>query len=137
MDETDDFPIGLVPYIPQDKFKEGKLSPEFHTKIDFAVKILKEALQKGIQFGEVLIDNWYLCRRTVEFCKRKNLYWLSNLKRDDILYRKRRKGKVKKVKRHGRKRIRRYHKVKEKLTVEKLVISLPPSCFTQMIKIYK
>ena len=134
MDETDDFPIGLVPYIPQDKFKEGKIFPEFHTKIDFAIKILKDALQKGIQFGEVLIDNWYLCRRTVEFCKRKNLYWLSNLKRDDILYRKR---KIKKVEKHGRKRIRRYRKIKEKLTVEELVISLPSSCFTQMVKIYK
>jgi len=48
MDETDDFPIGLVPYIPQDKFKEGKLSPEFHTKIDFAIRLMKDALQKGI-----------------------------------------------------------------------------------------
>ena len=44
---------------------------------------------------------------------------------------------MKKVKRHGRKRIRRYHKVKEKLTVEELVVSLPSSCFTQMVKIYK
>ena len=56
MDETNDFPIGLVPYIPQDKFK-GKGSSEFHTKIDFAIKLMKDALQKGIQFGEVLIDN--------------------------------------------------------------------------------
>ena len=91
MDETDDPPIGLVPYIPQDKFKE-KGSSEFHTKIDFAIGSMKDALQKGIQFGEVLIDNCYLCRRTVEFCERKNLHWLSNLKRDDILYRKRTRG---------------------------------------------
>ena len=61
----------------------------------------------------------------------------STLKKNDILYRKRRKGKMKKVKRHGRKRIRRYHKVKEKLSVEELVIFLPPSCFAQMVKIYK
>jgi len=133
-DETNDFSIGLVTCIPQDKFKQGKLSPEFHTKIDFAIRLMKDALQKGIQFGEVIIDNWYLYRRTVEFCKRKNLYWFSNLKKNDTLYRKR---KIKKMKKHGRKRIRRYRKIKEKLTVEELVISLPPSYFTQMVKIYK
>jgi len=73
----------------------------------------------------------------VEFCERENLHWFSTLKRNDTLYRKRTKRKVKKVKKHGRKRIRRYHKVKEKLTVEELVISLPPSCFNQMVKIHK
>ena len=41
------------------------------------------------------------------------------------------------MEKHGRKRIRRYRKIKEKLTVEELVISLPPSCFTQMAKIYQ
>jgi len=41
------------------------------------------------------------------------------------------------VKRHGRKRIRRYCKAKEKLTVKELIMSLPAFYFHQMVKIYK
>lgn len=47
VDEMSDFPIGLVPYISQDKFKERGFPPEFHTKIDFAIRSMKDALQKG------------------------------------------------------------------------------------------
>jgi hypothetical protein len=69
---------------------------EFHTKIDFAIKLAKDAFQKEIQFWEVLIDNWYLCKRTVRFCERKNLHWLSNLKRDKVLLPKKKEEKGKK-----------------------------------------
>ena len=136
VDEIRDYPVGLAPYIPQDKLW-GKSSFEFHPKIKLAIKPAKDALQKGIQSEEVLIDNWYLCKRTVEFCEKRGLHWFSNLKKNDILYRKRRRRKVKNVKRHGRKRIRRYRKIKEKITVEELVNSLSPSYFHQMVKFYK
>jgi len=95
VDETKDFPISLVPYIPQDKFKKKETPSEFHTKIDFAIELIKDALQKGIQFREVLIDNRYLCKKVVGFCERKNLYWFSNLKRNDILLPKEKKEKSK------------------------------------------
>jgi len=136
VDEIRDYPVGLAPYTPEDKL-EGKSSSEFHTKIDLLIRLAEDALQKGIQFEEILFDNWYLCKRTVEFCERRDLHWFSNLKRNDILYRPRRRRKGKKVKRHGRKKIRKYHKVKEKMRVEELVNSLPPSYFSQMVKVYK
>jgi len=61
VDEIRNFPVNLSPYIPADEFEEGEDSPDFFTKIELGEKLVLDAFEKGIQFREILFDNWYLC----------------------------------------------------------------------------
>ena len=137
IDEKKGIPINLSPYVPADKFEEEKASSEFHTKIELAKFLIRDAVRKGIQFREVLFDSWYFCRELAEFCESYHFHWFSSLKENTVLYRKRTRGKVKKVKKRGKKRIRRYPKRKKKLTVKELVEDLSPFYFQQIVKLQK
>lgn len=106
-DKRKDYPINLFPYVPAEKLKGKEYPFEFHTKIELAKFLIREAIRKGIQFKEVLFDNWYFCREIVKLCERYNVHWFSSLREDTIFYRKRTKKKVKKVKKRGKKRIRK------------------------------
>lgn len=69
MDKIRDFPVNLEPYVPADEFEEGKDSREFSTKIELGKKLVLDAIEKGIQFREALLDNWYLCKDFISFIK--------------------------------------------------------------------
>jgi len=95
-DKIRDFPVNLEPYVPADEFKEGKNSPDFFTKIELGKKLVLDALEKGIQFEEALIDNWYLCKDFVFFIRGKGKDWISTLKSNDIIYRLRKRRRIRK-----------------------------------------
>jgi hypothetical protein len=130
MDEIRDFPVNLEPYVPVDEFEEGEDSPDFFTKIELGKKLVLDAIEKGIQFKEALFDNWYLCQNFVSFIRDHRKDWISTLKSDDIIYRVNKKRRIRKKKKHRTKRGREF-------TGEKLVNSLPPSCFQAITKVYK
>jgi SRSO17 transposase len=66
VDKIRDFPVNLEPYVPADEL-EGEDSPDFFTKIELGKKLVLDAIEKGIQFKEGLIDNWYLCSDFISF----------------------------------------------------------------------
>ena len=131
VDEIRDFPVNLSPYVPADQFEEGEDSPDFFTKIELGKKLVLDASEKGIQFRELLFDNWYLCQSFVSFIRDQRKDWISTLKSDDVIYRVNKRCRTKKEERHRTKKRGR------EFTVEKLVNSLLPSCFQVMTKVYK
>ena len=131
VDKIKDFPVNLEPYVPADEFEEGKDSPDFFTKIELGKKLVLDAIRKGIQFKEVLFDNWYLCQNSVSFIQDQGKHWISTLKSNDIIHRLNKRRRIRKKKKH------RTKKRKRKFTVEKLINSLPPSCFQTITKVYK
>ena len=131
VDEIRDFPVNLEPYVPVDEFKEGEDSPKFSTKIQLGEKLVLDALEKGIQFREILFDNWYLCQDFVSFVRDKGKDWISTLKSNETIYRLSKRRRIRKKKKHRTKKRGR------EFTVEKLVNSLPPSYFQVITKVYK
>ncbi|GAH88537.1 unnamed protein product, partial [marine sediment metagenome] len=130
VDKIRDFPVNLEPYVPADEFKEED-SPDFFTKIELGKKLVLDAIEKGIKFKEGLIDNWYLCSDFVSFLEAQGKDWISTLKKDEVIYRLNKRRRIRKKKKHRTKKRRR------EFTVEKLVNSLPPSCFQEMTKVHK
>ena len=88
-------------------------------------------LKRGIQFKEVLFDNWYLCQNFVSFIRDQRKDWTSTLKSNDVIYRLNKRRRIRKKKKHRTKKRRR------EFTVEKLVNSLPPNCFQVITKVYR
>ena len=131
VDKIRNFPVNLSPYVPADEFEEGEDSPDFFTKIELGKKLVLDAIEKGIQFREGLIDNWYLCSDFVSFLEIQGKDWISTLKSDDVIYRVNKKRRIRKKKKHRTKKRGR------EFTVEKLVNSLPPSYFRVITKVYK
>jgi len=123
VDEIRDFPVNLEPYVPVDEFEEGEDSPDFFTKIELGKKLVLDAIEKGIQFRELLFDNWYLCQNFVSFIRDQRKDCISTLKNNETIYRLRKKKKHR-TKKRGR-----------EFTVEKLVNSLPPSYFQVTTKV--
>ncbi len=72
--------------MPADEFEEED-SPDFFAKIELGKKLVLDAMEKGIQFKEGLIDNWYLCSDFVSFLEIQGKDWISTLKKDDVIYR--------------------------------------------------
>jgi len=131
VNEIRDFPVNLSPYVPVDEFEEGEDSPDFFTKIELGGKLVLDAVEKGIQFKEVLIDNRYLCSDFISSLETQGKDWISTLKKDNVIYRLNKRRRIRKKKKHRTKKRRR------EFTVDKLVNSLPPSCFQEMTKVYK
>ncbi len=90
-----------------------------------------DAIEKNIQFKEVLFDNWYLCKDFVSFLEIQGKDWISTLKKDDIIYRLNKRRRIRKKKKHRTKKRRR------EFTVEKLVNFLPLSYFQVITKVYQ
>jgi len=86
VDDKKDFPIDLRPYLPASEFAEGKNSEQFFSKLELAKKLVIDALVKGVEFGEVTFDGWYLSNDFVKFLENKGLKWISTLPVDRILF---------------------------------------------------
>lgn len=114
VDDKKDFTVDLLPYVPADEFKQGKKDPEFLSKVKLAKRLVKDAREKGIDFGEVLIDNWYLSKEMIGYLEPLGYDWFSTLETDRVVF--------------------RYQK---KMTVEKLVATIAPSAFQKVIIKYK
>lgn len=130
MDKIRDCPVNLEPYVPADEFEEGEDSKDFFTKIELGKKLVLDALEKGIQFREVLLDNWYLCYGFVSFLEAQGKHWISTLKGNDVIHRVSKRRRIRKKKHRTKKSGREF-------AVEKSVNSLPPSYFQEMTKVYK
>jgi len=101
------FPVNLEPYVPADEFEEGEDSPDFFTKIELGKKLVLDAIEKGIQFKENLIDNWYLCSDFLSFLEIQGKDWISTLKSNDVIYRVNKRRRIRKKKKHRAKKGRR------------------------------
>jgi len=86
VDDKKDFPINLKPYLPASECENGKDSKTFFSKLELAEKLVVDALVKGIEFGEVTFDSWYLSKDFIKFLEGKKLNWISTLPVDRTLF---------------------------------------------------
>ncbi len=112
VDKKKDYPVGLNAYIPEEKIREGE---RFLSKVDRAKSLVSHARENGVDFGEVLFDNWYFGKGFVQFIAEGGKDWTTTLAKNQVIY----------------VRGKRY-------TVERLVKSLDGiNHFTEMIKVSK
>ena len=76
-DQIKRYPINHIPYKPADEFELGKYDLKFLTKIDMAKRLIDDAIEKSIQFSDVVFDVWYFCKELVSYIKVKNLTWIA------------------------------------------------------------
>jgi SRSO17 transposase len=55
---------------------------QFRTKIDLAIELLEEAVRRGLEFGTLLFDGWYLSPDLVQAAERLGKGWISLLKKN-------------------------------------------------------
>lgn len=66
--------------LEDEEFK--KLDQEFQTKIELAIELIEKALEREVPFKIVLMDSWYLAEDLISILTKKNLDWVSLLKRN-------------------------------------------------------
>lgn len=59
-----------------------KLAQAFQTKIDFAIELVKKAAERGLAFGWVLFDGWYLAPDFLAVLNQMKKDWISILKQN-------------------------------------------------------
>lgn len=62
------------------EFKE--LHDKFQTKIDLAMQMIEQAIERKTPFKVVLMDSWYLCEEIVQILRDKDKDWVSLLKKN-------------------------------------------------------
>lgn len=77
--QTKHFPIDIIPYLPADEFKNGKDNPEFKDKIQIAIELFDNAIEK-LNISGVTFDSWYASTKFINHIHRKNKVFFSELK---------------------------------------------------------
>lgn len=92
-DRVKRYPLNLKPYIPEedlslpitdDSFysKDGSLihneeKREFKSKIDQAKELVDDAIQKRLEFSDVVFDSWYFANHFVKYLDEKGCSWIT------------------------------------------------------------
>jgi SRSO17 transposase len=58
------------------------LHAQFHTKIELAIELVRQAVERGVPFSIVLFDSWYLAEDLVTLLATLQKDWVSLLKRN-------------------------------------------------------
>jgi hypothetical protein len=117
--------------VPADEFEEGEDSPDFFTKIELGKKLVLDAIEKGIQFKEVLFDEWYLCQDFVSFIRDQGKDWISTLKSNEVTYRLNKGRRIRKKIHLGSK-----FRVQSLGGIQRIVISKPDPHTKDMKRIF-
>lgn len=79
------YPINHIPYKPEDEFEQGKNDPNFLTKIDMAKILVDDAVDKHIQFSDIVFDSWYFSKQLVNHIESKTLTWITEADADRLI----------------------------------------------------
>jgi len=85
-DESKHWPVSFKPYRPASTLPLGQDDPDFKSKLTLAGDLIDEALALGIQFSDVLFDNWYFTPQVIRHAEARNLAWISEAAADTILF---------------------------------------------------
>ena len=69
------FPGNLRPYITEDDPFTGGL--EFKSKIELAMELVDDALEKKLSFSDVVFDEWYFANNLISFLEERNFCWIT------------------------------------------------------------
>ena len=85
-DEAKRWPVNFRPYRPAETLLRGQDDPDFKSKLTLACDLIDEALALGIQFSDVLFDNWYFKSQVIQHAEARNLTWISEAAVDTIFF---------------------------------------------------
>jgi len=71
------WPVNLRAYKPASEFLLGKEDPDFKSKIQLAQDLFDDALEKEIEFSDVVFDAWYFADSVVQNIEAKGKTWIS------------------------------------------------------------
>lgn len=86
VDESKHWPVSFKPYRPAQMFPLGKKDPQFKSKPTLACELMDDAVAQGVQFSDVLFDNWYFNRQVVRHAETLHRSWISEAAVDTIFY---------------------------------------------------
>ena len=78
VDTKKQYPVNLRPYIPED----DPFIIEFKSKIELAMELADDALEKKLSFSDVVFDTWYFACDFIAFLKEKGLCWITEADSD-------------------------------------------------------
>ena len=79
---TKHFPVNFNPYLPLDASNLN----QFKSKLDLAKDLIDDALNKGIAFSSIVVDNWYTSSDLIEFVSSKNLSLVAEVKTNRSIF---------------------------------------------------
>jgi len=84
-DNRKHYPLDLKPYKPASEFLFGKKDSKFKDKIALAIELFNTTVGRGLEFSDVLFDNWYFNERLVSCIEKRGYYWITKAKSNNIL----------------------------------------------------
>lgn len=84
-DNRKHYPLDLKPYKPAKEFLFGKQDSNFKDKITLAIELFDRAIERKIEFSDVLFDTWYFNSRLVTHIENKGCKWITKAKSDNFI----------------------------------------------------
>lgn len=79
------YPINFRPYKPEQEFFFKKDDPDFKSKIQLARELIEDALNKKLNFSDVLFDSWYFSNDFVDFLQQNRLTFISEAESNRLI----------------------------------------------------
>lgn len=84
-DQKKRFSIYLKPYIPEDDGFFRVSVEDFKSKIELAKELIEDAIEKELNFSDVLIDSWYFSNNLVQFIQEKRQTFITEAEVDRLI----------------------------------------------------
>ena len=84
-DNKKHYPVSLRPYKPASEFLLEEKDPDFKSKIKLAKELIDDALEKGIEFSDIVFDNWYFAEEIVDHIELKGCFWISEAESNRLI----------------------------------------------------
>jgi SRSO17 transposase len=79
-------PLELKFYRTESEFTLGKNDPDFKSKLELAIELIADAVNKKLPFRYVLFDAWYPSNDVLTFIQEQKLKFISEIKSDRKVY---------------------------------------------------
>lgn len=79
------FPINLKPYIPKDDPFFERTFKDFKSKIELAEELVEDAIEKKLNFSDIVIDTWYFSNDFIDSIQEKSRTFITEAPVDRLI----------------------------------------------------
>ncbi|MCG2687470.1 transposase, partial [Candidatus Parcubacteria bacterium] len=84
-DDKKSFPVNLKPYIPKNDPFFQRTFEDFKSKIELAEELVEDAIEKKLNFSDIVIDTWYFSNDFVGFVQEKGRTFITEAPVDRLI----------------------------------------------------
>ncbi|MEW6558234.1 MAG: transposase [Elusimicrobiota bacterium] len=84
-DNKKSFPVNLKPYIPKDDPLFERTFEDFKSKIELAEELVEDAIDKELNFSDIVVDTWYFSNDFVAFIQEKGRTFITEAPVDRLI----------------------------------------------------